>query len=202
MEMQTHEIVRMYKEAADKKKQIVILSQMNLCTPEEIREELVKGGIDPRTLPRKRKQPGEKKAEETTAEPAASAVLIPMADAPLVREALDLIAAWGFKYKTIAFNWVKQNKRGNGLFWGLGNWTRSNSEICLLAIKGKPKRVSASVHSVVMTPLQKHSQKPDEVRDRIVELMGDLPRIELFARSAAEGWDCWGNEAPQNNTEI
>ena len=88
MEMQTHEIVRMYKEAADKKKQIVILSQMNLCTPEEIREELVKGGIDPRTLPRKRKQPGEKKAEETTADPAASAVLIPMADAPLVREAL------------------------------------------------------------------------------------------------------------------
>jgi len=72
----------------------------------------------------------------------------------------------------------------------------------LLTIKGKPKRVSASVHSVVMTPLQKHSQKPDEVRDRIVELMGDLPRIELFARSAAEGWDCWGNEAPQNNTEI
>lgn len=121
---------------------------------------------------------------------------------PMLREALDLIAAWGFKYKTIAFNWVKQNKRGNGLFWGLWNWTRSNSEICLLAIKGKPKRVSASVHSVVMTPLQKHSQKPDEVRDRIVELMGDLPRIELFARSAAEGWDCWGNEAPQNNTEI
>lgn len=121
---------------------------------------------------------------------------------PMLREALDLIEAWGFKYKTIAFNWIKQNKSGAGLFWGLGNWTRSNSEICLLAIRGKPKRISAAVHSVVMTPLQKHSQKPDEVRDRIVELMGDLPRIELFARSAAEGWDCWGNEAPQNNTEI
>lgn len=69
MEMQTHEIVRMYKEAADKKKQIVILSQMNLCTPEEIREELVKGGIDPRTLPRKRKQPGEKKPKKQLRNP-------------------------------------------------------------------------------------------------------------------------------------
>ena len=60
---------------------------------------------------------------------------------------------------------------------------------------------SAGVHSVVLSPLQRHSQKPAEVRDRIVELMGDLPRIELFARSAAEGWDCWGNEAPENNTD-
>ena len=118
---------------------------------------------------------------------------------PMLREALELIEAWGFTYKTIAFNWVKLNKSGNGIFWGLGNWTRSNSEICLLAVKGKPKRISAGVHSVVLSPLQRHSQKPDEVRDRIVELMGDLPRIELFARSAAEGWDCWGNEAPEMN---
>lgn len=121
---------------------------------------------------------------------------------PMLREALELIEAWGFKYKTIAFNWIKQNKSGAGLFWGLGNWTRSNSEICLLAIRGKPKRISAAVHSVVMAPVQKHSQKPDEVRERIVKLVGDVPRIELFARAAAPGWDCWGNEAPQNNTEI
>ncbi len=121
---------------------------------------------------------------------------------PMLREALELIEAWGFKYKTIAFNWIKQNKNGAGLFWGLGNWTRSNSEICLLAIRGKPKRISAAVHSVVMAPVQKHSQKPDEVRERIVKLVGDVPRIELFARAAAPGWDCWGNEAPQNNTEI
>ena len=119
----------------------------------------------------------------------------------MLREALDLIEAWGFKYKTIAFNWIKQNKSGAGLFWGLGNWTRSNSEICLLAIRGKPKRISAAVHSVVMAPVQKHSQKPDEVRERIVKLVGDVPRIELFARQSAPGWDCWGNEAPQNNSE-
>lgn len=120
---------------------------------------------------------------------------------PMLQEALDLIEAWGFTYKTIAFNWVKQNKSGNGIFWGLGNWTRSNSEICLLAVKGKQKRINAGVHSVVLSPIQRHSQKPDEVRQRIVELMGDLPRIELFARFGAEGWDCWGNEAPENNTD-
>ena len=67
---------------------------------------------------------------------------------------------------------------------------------CLLAVKGKPKRISASVGQLVFSPLRRHSQKPDEVRDRIVELMGDLPRIELFAREAAPGWDVWGNEAP------
>lgn len=114
----------------------------------------------------------------------------------MLKEALDVIEAWGFTYKTVAFNWVKQNKNGAGLFMGLGNWTRSNSEICLLAVKGKPKRVSAGVHSVILSPLQQHSQKPGEARDRIVELMGDLPRIELFARETAPGWDSWGNEVP------
>lgn len=82
---------------------------------------------------------------------------------------------------------------------GLGNWTRSNSEICLLAVKGKPKRVSASVHSVILSPIQQHSRKPAEARDRIVELMGDLPRIELFARETAPGWDSWGNEVPHKD---
>ena len=90
----------------------------------------------------------------------------------------------------------KQNRNGTGIFMGLGNWTRSNSEICLLATKGKPKRISGSVRSIVLSPLQQHSRKPAEIRDRIVELMGDLPRIELFAREAAPGWDVWGNEAP------
>lgn len=115
---------------------------------------------------------------------------------PMLREALDVIEAWGFSYKTVAFNWVKQNRNGTGIFMGLGNWTRSNSEICLLATKGKPKRISGSVRSIVLSPLQQHSRKPAEVRDKIVELMGDLPRIELFAREAAPGWDVWGNEAP------
>lgn len=123
-------------------------------------------------------------------------ILFMWATYPMLREALKVIEAWGFTYKTVAFNWVKQNKTGAGLFWGLGNWTRSNSEICLLAVKGKPRRMSASVHSVILSPVQQHSRKPAEARDRIVELMGDLPRIELFAREAAPGWDAWGDEAP------
>ena len=97
-------------------------------------------------------------------------VLFMWATFPMLREALDVIEAWGFSYKTVAFNWVKQNRNGTGIFMGLGNWTRSNSEICLLATKGKPKRISGSVRSIVLSPLQQHSRKPAEIRDRIVSL--------------------------------
>lgn len=124
-------------------------------------------------------------------------VLFMWATYPKLQAALDTIKAWGFTYKSIGFQWVKQNKSGKGYFFGLGRWTRGNTEPCLIATKGKPKRVSASVGQLVFSPLRAHSQKPDEVRERIVDLMGDLPRIELFARTAADGWDCWGNEAPQ-----
>ena len=79
-------------------------------------------------------------------------------------------------------------------FIGCGSWTRANSELCLLAIKGKPKRISASVRQVMITPIERHSQKPAETRERIVQLCGDLPRVELFARQKVEGWDAWGNE--------
>ena len=113
---------------------------------------------------------------------------------PMLKEALEVIEAWGFTYKTTAFCWIKQNRNGSGLFMGLGNWTRSNAEICLLATKGKPKRVGTAVRSTIVSPLERHSKKPDEARDKIVELMGDLPRIELFARQTAPGWDAWGNE--------
>lgn len=124
-------------------------------------------------------------------------VLFLWATMPLLQEALDTIAAWGFRYRTVAFNWVKKNKIKDSWFWGMGNYTRSNSEVCLLAVKGKnpPKRISNSVHSVVDARIEAHSKKPDEVRDRIVKLMGDVPRIELFARQQTEGWDAWGNEA-------
>lgn len=123
-------------------------------------------------------------------------ILFMWATYPMMKEALKVIEAWGFTYKSIAFQRVKQNRSGNGYFFGLGRWTRGNTEPCLLAVKGKPKRISASVGQLVFSPLRRHSQKPDEVRDRIVELMGDLPRIELFARETAPGWDSWGNEVP------
>ena len=80
------------------------------------------------------------------------------------------------------------------MFWGLGHWTRANAEICLLATRGSPKQVSKNVHQVIVSPIAEHSRKPDIARDRIVELMGDLPRVELFARSKTEGWHVWRNE--------
>ena len=124
-------------------------------------------------------------------------VLFMWATYPMMREALSLIDAWGFTYKSIAFQWVKQNRSGKGYFFGLGRWTRGNTEPCLIATKGKPQRVSHAVSQLVVSPLREHSRKPDEVRDRIIELMGgDAPRIELFARETVPGWDCWGNEVP------
>ena len=113
---------------------------------------------------------------------------------PKLNECWDLIEKWGFEYKTCAFTWVKKNKKADSWFWGMGRWTRANAELCLLATKGKPKRIDAGVHSIVDARIREHSRKPDEVRERIVQLCGDLPRIELFARQETEGWDVWGNE--------
>ena len=113
---------------------------------------------------------------------------------PTLREAMTVLDAWGFQYKTVAFVWVKQNRQTPSLFWGLGYWTRANAEMCLLATKGHPKRMCAGVHQVVLSPIEEHSKKPDEVRDRITLLMGDVPRVELFARRTSPGWDVWGNE--------
>lgn len=113
---------------------------------------------------------------------------------PMLKEGLKLIEAWGFKYKTIAFQWVKQNRSGNGFFFGLGRWTRGNTECCLLATKGKPKRVSSKVSQLIMEPIRQHSQKPDSTRKKIKELMGEQSAIELFARNEFDGWDSWGNE--------
>ncbi len=112
---------------------------------------------------------------------------------PFLEKGLEVIKSWGFTYKTVAFHWIKTTKK-HGLFWGLGFWTRSNPEVCLLATKGSPKRVSASVHSVIMEPVREHSRKPDTARERIVELLGDVPRIELFARQKTPGWDVWGDQ--------
>lgn len=113
---------------------------------------------------------------------------------PCLEEGLELIKAWGFKYKTCGFTWVKRNKKSDGWFWGLGYWTRANTELCLIATKGKPKRLSKSVHQVIDARIEEHSKKPNETRERIVKLCGDVPRIELFARQHVDGWDCWGNE--------
>lgn len=114
------------------------------------------------------------------------------ATSPLLPDALQVMKAWGFEYKTAAFVWEKLSRRNGRLHWGMGSWTRANVELCLLGVRGKPKRVNAGVHQVVQTPIREHSRKPDEVRARIVQLMGDVPRIELFAREQADGWTVVG----------
>lgn len=113
---------------------------------------------------------------------------------PMLQEGLDVMKAWGFTYKTIGFQWLKQNKTGNGYFFGLGRWTRGNTECCLIGTKGKPKRVSDRVSQLIISPIENHSKKPDCTRKKIEMLCGCLPRIELFARQTTDGWDCWGNE--------
>lgn len=113
---------------------------------------------------------------------------------PQLPEALRLIQAWGFTYKSVAFVWLKQNRKSPGWFYGLGFWTRGNAEVCLLATRGHPKRQAANVHQFIISPVREHSRKPEEAREKIVALMGDLPRVELFARQSPPGWDVWGNE--------
>jgi len=123
---------------------------------------------------------------------------------PMLEQGLQTIKEWGFTYKTVAFNWFKKNKIADSWFWGLGYWTRQNTEMCLLATKGHPQRINKGIHQVIdfeqfdtepiFTKLREHSRKPDEVRNRIVELCGDVPRIELFSRNQYDGWSVWGNE--------
>ena len=113
---------------------------------------------------------------------------------PQLEEGFKVIKAWGFKYKTVAFTWVKTTL-GNSPLMGMGRYTRANAEICLLATRGNGcKRLDASVRNVQFYPRVQHSKKPSEFRSGIVRLFGDLPRIELFARKKADGWDCWGSE--------
>ncbi len=112
---------------------------------------------------------------------------------PFLQDALSTMFAWGFKYKTVAFVWVKRNKKKpDGWFWGMGNWTRANAELVLLGVRGKPKRRRPNVHSVVEAPVGAHSAKPAEVHDRITVLCGAVPRVELFARQKRTGWDAIG----------
>ena len=113
---------------------------------------------------------------------------------PCLKEGIEVMERWGFKYKTCGFNWVKRNKKKNTYFMGLGFWTRSNSEVCLIGTKGQPKRVSKSVSQICDARIMEHSRKPAEIRERIVELCGELPRIELFARDKVKGWDSLGDE--------
>jgi N6-adenosine-specific RNA methylase IME4 len=107
----------------------------------------------------------------------------------MLPQALEVIKAWGFTYKTVGFTWAKTNAKSQGFFTGLGYWTRCNPEQCLLATRGRPKRLNRDVAQLIVAPRREHSRKPDEVRTRIE------PFCELFARSSSPGWVTWGNES-------
>lgn len=124
---------------------------------------------------------------------AKDSILFMWATFPRLELALEAMRAWGFTYKTVGFVWCKKNKKADSWFWGMGNWTRANSEICLIGVMGKPKRNSAKVHQIITSRIGEHSAKPSEIRDKIVELCGNLPRVEVFAREKIQGWDAIGN---------
>ncbi len=114
--------------------------------------------------------------------------------APMPEEALKVVKAWGFTFKTMkGFTWHKRTKNGASHF-GMGNWTRANTEDCLFATRGRPLRVNAGVRQFMDEPLGEHSEKPAESRRRLELLLGDISRVELFARTATPGWSVWGNE--------
>jgi len=127
-------------------------------------------------------------------------VLLIWATMPNLLDALKVIEAWGFTYKTVAFVWMKQNKNtpqlfydANDIFSGMGYWTRSNCELCLLATRGNPKRKDRDVAQAIFSPVREHSRKPADVYGRIERLV-DGPYLELFARTTRNGWTAWGRE--------
>lgn len=117
----------------------------------------------------------------------------------MLPEVMEIIKAWGFQYKTCAFNWIKADIRQPDMFKqpdgqvGLGYWVRQNSEFCLLATRGKPKRLNANVRQGIIEPRREHSRKPDCVYERIEQLVAG-PYLELFARTQHPGWTSWGNQ--------
>lgn len=131
---------------------------------------------------------------------AADCALFMWACWPTLKDALHLIEAWGFEYKTCAFNWTKAHAGQVEMFqddieayMGLGYWTRANTEPCLLATRGKPKRLNADVRQAIIAPRREHSRKPDGIHAGIERLVAG-PYLELFARQRRPGWDVWGNE--------
>jgi N6-adenosine-specific RNA methylase IME4 len=120
---------------------------------------------------------------------------------PLLFEMPAVAEAWGFSYRTIAWVWVKANSTGFGHFMGLGNYTRANTEPCLLFVKGKMPVATKDVLALIYSPRREHSRKPDEQYGKIERLYPNMRYLELFARKKREGWDSWGNEV-ESDIEI
>ena len=112
---------------------------------------------------------------------------------PMLPDALQVMKAWGFKFKSVAFVWLKLNSRSKTPVSLMSHYTMGSCEYVLVGTRGHPKRICKNVRQLVQEIRTGHSVKPKEVHKRIVELCGDVPRIELFARESAEGWDVAGN---------
>jgi len=112
---------------------------------------------------------------------------------PYLDAGISTVRAWGFRFVTIAFTWIKTNSKADSYFVGMGFWTRGSAEVCLLGIKGHPRRKRKDVRQLIVAHRREHSRKPDEQYGRIESLV-DGPYLELFARYSHPGWDCWGNE--------
>lgn len=114
---------------------------------------------------------------------------------PRLEWALAVMKAWGFKYRTLGFSWIKTNRKSGGYYFGVGFYAKSNAEVCLLGTRGRPLHPATNgVSSAIVSPLMQHSRKPDEARRRIELMYPDARKIELFAREQPEGWDVWGNQ--------
>jgi N6-adenosine-specific RNA methylase IME4 len=123
------------------------------------------------------------------------AVLFMWTTAPHLRESFDVLVAWGFEYKTCVV-WVKDKI-------GLGYFVRNQHELLLVATRGDMPSPSPANRppSVIIAPRREHSRKPDEAYDFIERMYPELPKIELFARNARDGWRVWGNQVPATCAE-
>jgi len=120
---------------------------------------------------------------------------------PFIKQAMEVVEAWGFTYKTVGFYWIKTGSDGVKLPIGNGYWTRANPEQCWLATKGHPKRLNADVRKLIVSPRREHSRKPDEVYDAIERLCPG-PYLEVFARQRRGGeWTSWGDQVDAGPTE-
>lgn len=106
----------------------------------------------------------------------------------------EIMKAWGFDFKAVGFVWVKKAKTTNGTNATFGSYTRRSCEFCFIGTKGRYIIRQKAVEQLIIEPKSEHSRKPNTARERIIQIMGEIPKIELFARQKVEGWDCWGNE--------
>jgi len=129
-----------------------------------------------------------------------STVLFCWATGPRLDFAIRLVEYWGFRYRGIAFVWVKTTKAGvpigaRGVRPSIVKPTTEFVIAASMTSKGRPMPLAdESVAQVVLAPATEHSRKPDEVNARIERLYPQASRIELFARRDRDGWDTWGNE--------